>query len=68
MASYFHNEEVGSSSQNGAGSNFQESVLKRINAALGKTEDEFYQTISKSYFKKANSTLLFNFLPSSFSR
>lgn len=54
MASYFHNEEVGSSSQNGAGSNFQEAVLKRINAALGKTEDEFYQTISKSYFISAD--------------
>ncbi len=54
MASYFHNEEVGSSSQNGAGSNFQEAVLKRINSSLGKTEDEFYQTISKSYFISAD--------------
>lgn len=50
MASYFHNEEVGSSSQNGAGSNFQEATLRRINKALGKTESEMYETISKSYF------------------
>ncbi|MGB1018638.1 MAG: M18 family aminopeptidase [Chitinophagales bacterium] len=54
MASYFHNEEVGSSSQNGAGSNFQEATLRRINAALGKTESEMYETISKSYFISAD--------------
>lgn len=54
MASYFHNEEVGSQSQNGAGSNFQEATLRRINKALGKTDDELYQAISKSFFISAD--------------
>jgi len=54
MASYFHNEEVGSSSQNGAASNFQEATLKRIHKAFDKTEEDFYQTISKSFFISAD--------------
>lgn len=50
MASYFHNEEVGSDSQNGAGSNFQEATLRRINKALQRTDTDLYETISKSFF------------------
>lgn len=54
MASYFHNEEIGSSSQNGAASNFQEATLKRIHQALGKTETELYRCIANSYFISAD--------------
>ncbi len=54
MASFFHNEEVGSQSQTGAGANFQEATLKRIYRALGKTDMEMYATLSKSFFISAD--------------
>ena len=54
MTSFFHHEEVGSQSQNGAGSNFQEATLKRINSALNRTDMELYATLSKSFFISAD--------------
>ena len=45
----FDSEEVGSKTKQGAMSTFLYDVLKRLNNALGKTEDEYYQAIAKSF-------------------
>ena len=45
----FDNEEVGSNTKQGAMSTFLKDVLHRINAGLGKTEDEYYQAIAKTF-------------------
>lgn len=45
----FDNEEVGSSTKQGAGSTFLYDVLQRINTALGYEADDYYQAIAKSF-------------------
>ncbi|MGL6131042.1 MAG: M18 family aminopeptidase [Fusobacteriaceae bacterium] len=45
----FDNEEVGSRSKQGADSNLLLNSLKRVANSLGKTEEEFYQAIYKSF-------------------
>ncbi len=45
----FDNEEVGSNTKQGAMSTFLYDVLKRMNGALGKSEDEYYQAVAKSF-------------------
>ena len=45
----FDNEEVGSNTKQGAMSTFLYDVLKRMNNALGKNEDEYYQAVAKSF-------------------
>ncbi|MGL4732905.1 MAG: M18 family aminopeptidase [Fusobacteriaceae bacterium] len=45
----FDNEEVGSRSKQGADSNLLLNGLKRIALALGKTEEDFYQGVYKSF-------------------
>lgn len=45
----FDNEEVGSNTKQGAMSTFLYDVLKRINTGLGKTEDEYYQAVARSF-------------------
>lgn len=45
----FDNEEVGSTTKQGANSPMLLSVLKRIAFNMGKNIDEFYRTISKSF-------------------
>ena len=45
----FDNEEVGSNTKQGAMSTFLKDVLHRINTGLGKTEDEYYQAIAKTF-------------------
>ena len=54
VAAYFHNEEIGSNTQNGADSNFLEATLKRINAAFNLTESDFLQSMANSYFISAD--------------
>ncbi len=54
VAAYFHNEEIGSNTQNGADSNFLEATTKRIVANFGLTEVELLQTMAKSYFISAD--------------
>ena len=45
----FDNEEVGSNSMQGAGSTFLADILKRINIALGKTEEDYYCAVADSF-------------------
>lgn len=45
----FDNEEVGSTSGQGAASTFMYDVLKRINIALGKSEEEYICAITNSF-------------------
>ena len=45
----FDNEEVGSNTKQGAMSTFLHDTLVRLNNALGKTEEEYYQAVAKSY-------------------
>ena len=45
----FDNEEVGSSSKQGARSTFLYDVLHRINTALGKTEEDYYRAVASSF-------------------
>ncbi|WP_010521144.1 M18 family aminopeptidase [Aquimarina agarivorans] len=54
MAVYFQHEEIGSTSQNGAGSNFLEGTLKRIHHFLATNDEGFYQAIARSFFISAD--------------
>lgn len=45
----FDNEEVGSNTKQGAMSTFLHDVLTRINNDLGKTADDYYQAVAKSF-------------------
>lgn len=45
----FDNEEVGSRTKQGAMSTFLADVLCRINACLGKSEDDYHSAIAKSF-------------------
>lgn len=54
MAAYFHNEEIGSTSQNGADSNFLAATLKRISASFKLSETDLLQTLANSYFISAD--------------
>ncbi len=50
----FDNEEVGSNTKQGAMSTFLQDTLKRINYGLKKSEEEYYQAISKSFLVSAD--------------
>lgn len=50
----FDNEETGSGTKQGAGSTFLEDVLRRINTALGKTEEDYLRAISGSFMLSAD--------------
>jgi aspartyl aminopeptidase len=54
VAAYFHNEEIGSNTQNGGDSNFLEAALKRVCASFKLSEAEFLQVMAKSYFISAD--------------
>ena len=54
MAAYFQHEEIGSESQNGAGSNFLEATLKRIHNSISSSEENFFQTLAGSFFISAD--------------
>ena len=45
----FDNEEVGSNTKQGAMSTFLYDVLQRVNGCLGKTADEYYQAVARSF-------------------
>jgi aspartyl aminopeptidase len=50
----FDNEEVGSGTKQGADSTFLYDVLKRINLALGRDENEFLRAIASSFMLSAD--------------
>lgn len=50
----FDNEEVGSSSKQGADSNMLVNILEHITIALGKNREDFLRTISKSFIISAD--------------
>ena len=50
----FNNEEVGSSTKQGAASSFLEDVLKRINHAFGKDEEQIRQLYTNSFMVSAD--------------
>ena len=50
----FDNEEVGSESINGADSTFLESILKRINFALGGSKEDYFKAVAKSFLISAD--------------
>ena len=54
VSANFHNEEVGSDSYSGAGSNFLASTVERIFQSLGQSRDEFLRTMTKSLFISAD--------------
>ena len=49
VCAIFDNEEVGSNTKQGAMSTFLYDVLQRINTGLGKTADDYYQAVAKSF-------------------
>ena len=50
----FDNEEVGSGTKQGAGSTFLQDVLKRVNSALGKGNEEYYRALASSFMLSAD--------------
>ncbi len=50
----FDNEEVGSGTKQGAGSTFLYDVLRRVNNALGKTEEDYYCALASSFMLSAD--------------
>lgn len=50
----FDNEEVGSNTKQGAMSTFLKDTLRRINDALGKTEEDYYRAVAGSFLVSAD--------------
>ena len=50
----FDNEEVGSGTKQGADSTFLQDVLKRVNSALGKGDEEYYRALASSFMLSAD--------------
>lgn len=50
----FDNEETGSVSRQGAGSTFLRDILMRVNAALGRTEEEYHRLVAGSFLISAD--------------
>lgn len=50
----FDNEEVGSGTKQGAASTFLRDVLRRVNTALGKSEEDYYRALADSFMLSAD--------------
>ncbi len=50
----FDNEEVGSGTKQGAASTFLKDTLRRINSAMGRTEEEYLMSIASSFLVSAD--------------
>jgi len=50
----FDNEEVGSGTKQGADSTFLKDTLRRINAGLGRTEEQYYTAVANSFMISAD--------------
>ncbi|HOO27480.1 MAG TPA: M18 family aminopeptidase, partial [Lachnospiraceae bacterium] len=56
----FDNEEVGSSTRQGASSTFLKDTLLRINAALGRNMEDYFCAISESFMISADNAHAFH--------
>lgn len=54
MVAAFNNEEIGSMTPEGADSNLMMRVLERISIGLGKSQEELYQALSRSFMVSAD--------------
>ena len=54
VCAVFDNEEVGSSTKQGANSTFLYDVLHRINMNLGRSEEEYYTSVASSFMLSAD--------------
>ena len=54
VAACLDNEEVGSSTKQGAASTFLESTLRRLNGALGRTEEDYLSAVAGSFMISAD--------------
>ncbi|MBQ9729929.1 MAG: M18 family aminopeptidase [Clostridia bacterium] len=54
VAAIFDNEEVGSTTYQGANSDFLKNTLKRISLSLGKNEEEFFKALACSFLVSAD--------------
>ena len=54
VCAVFDNEEVGSSTKQGAASTFLESTLRRLNGALGRTEEDYLSAVAGSFMVSAD--------------
>lgn len=54
VCAIFDNEEVGSSTKQGANSTFMYDVLHRINENLGRTEEQYYTAVASSFMLSAD--------------
>ena len=50
----FHNEEVGSGTRQGADSTFLADVLRRINASMGRSEEDYLTAVAASFLVSAD--------------
>ncbi|MCR5763882.1 MAG: M18 family aminopeptidase [Treponema sp.] len=50
----FDNEEVGSQTKQGAASTFLKDTLHRINASLGKSDEQYYKALAQSFMVSAD--------------
>lgn len=50
----FHNEEVGSGTRQGADSTFLTDVLRRVSAAMGRSEEEYRAAVANSFLVSAD--------------
>ena len=53
VCAIFDNEEVGSSTKQGANSTFLYDVLKRVNTALGRSEEDYHTAVASSFMLSA---------------
>lgn len=54
VCAIFDNEEVGSSTKQGANSTFMYDILQRINANLGRTEEQYHTAVASSFMLSAD--------------
>ena len=54
VCAIFDNEEVGSSTKQGANSTFLYDVLKRVNTALGRSEEDYHTAVASSFMLSAD--------------
>jgi len=56
IGAFLQHEEIGSTSQNGANSNFMEAILKRMLLSFSEEQETFFRTIASSFFISTDMT------------